>query len=250
MRKKILINSLIGGFAMCSLAQEPEAVQPNVYISGWAGITSNGISLVPNFSLEQAAAIFYMNLEKGRFSFEPEVSFSLEEGRPWYQIYWLRYKIIDGAGFKLRTGTHLGLNFVRDPTTDTIETERYWVGEVAPSYELSENVNVGVYYMLARGFDIGTSDPLHFFTLNANIDNIRISKKLSLEVTPQLYYLSLYGGGEGYYATSTFKLSITNFPLSLSAIVNKELSTDITAGKDFLWNLTLTYNFKKAEIRL
>jgi hypothetical protein len=102
--------------------------------------------------------------------------------------------------------------------------------------------------MLARGFDIGTSNPLHFLTINANVANIRISESLSLEVIPQLYYLSSFDSGEGYYGTSTFKLSKSNFPLSLSAIINQEISSNISADKDFLWNLTLIYNFREGRI--
>lgn len=229
------------------LAQENDVKIP-VQISGNAAITNNGISLVPSFSLEQPAAIFNMKVQKGRFSFEPEVAFSLEEGRPWYQLYWLRYKVLDGKKFKLRTGAHLGLNFVKildADSNDALQTERYLVGELAPSYDLSKNISLGVYYLVARGFDINNTTPLHFLTLNANFNNIKVSKSLNLEITPQVYFLDLFGDGTGYYVTSSFKIFKKNSPLSLSMVINQVLSTEID-GKDFLWNLTLTYSFPKA----
>ena len=219
-------------------------------ISGTAGITNNGISLVPSFSLEQPAAILNFNLARGKFSFEPELTFSLQEGRPWYQIYWLRYRIIDKGKFKLRTGAHPGFNFIKALNAggnEVIQTERYLTGELVPSYELSNKVKLGVYYLLSRGFDIDTSQPLHFLTLNVVFKNLRISESLYLEITPELYYLSSFDDGEGYYLTSNFRLSKVNFPLTLSSRINQVISTQID-GKDFLWNLTLTYNFRKSVI--
>ena len=120
-------------------------------------------------------------MAKRKFSFEPEITFSLLEGRPWYQIYWLLHKLVDSQKFNLRTGAHLGLNFVNIIDADleeSIMTERYLTGEVAPSYQLAENIEVGVYYLLARGFDIDNNDLLHFLTINASFSNLKISKTL------------------------------------------------------------------------
>jgi len=181
-------------------------------------LTNNGISFVPNFSLEQPAALLNLTLEKGRFSFEPEFTFSLEEGRAWYQVYWLRYKILNEGKLRLRAGGHLGLNFAKildASDNEVIKTERYLVAELAPSYEYSESSSVGLQYMIARGYDIVNEDIQHFLSLNAHFSNIKISK--------------------------------TNFPLSFSTVMNKTLSSDI-AGKDFLWNMTLTYNFRKGKV--
>lgn len=238
------------------LANTPLGAQVNaeggypVYISGSAGITNNGISLIPSFSLEQPAAIFNLNLQKGRFSFEPEFTFSLEEWRPWYQIYWLRYKLVEDSKFKLRAGGHLSLNFVKQLDAnmeEQIKAERYLVGELVPSYDITENISVGIYYLQAHGFDVGTSRPTHFLTFNATFSNIAISETLRMEISPQVFYLSLYGV-EGYYATSGIKITKQDFPLSLSSTVSQVLSTKIEGGKDLLWNLVLTYNFKKSRI--
>lgn len=222
----------------------------NTTISGKASITNNGISFVPNFSLEQPAAIFNLTLEKGRFSFEPELTFSLEEGRAWYQVYWLRYKIIQEGKFKLRTGGHVGFNFLKildSGNNEVIKAERYLVGELAPTYQISDHIMVGMQYMIAKGYDIDTNELQHFLTLNANFSNIKISKAMYLEVSPQVFYLSSFDFGEGYYVASEFKLSRSNFPLSLSSVMNKKISSNIP-GKDFLWNISLTYSFDKGAI--
>lgn len=224
--------------------------RPRTYISGNAGITNNGISFVPNFSLEQPATVFNLILKKGRFSFEPELTFSLEEGRAWYQVYWLRYHIVDEEKFQLRTGGHLGLNFAKildSQNNNVIQTERYLVGELAPSYKFTDKIRVGVQYMIAKGYDIDTDELQHFITLHANFNKINIAKTLFLEVSPQIFYLSSFGFGEGYYVASGFTLSKSNFPLSLSSLMNKNILTNIP-GKDFLWNLTLSYSFKGGVI--
>lgn len=224
--------------------------RPQTYLSGSIAATNNGISFVPNFSLEQPAAIFNLSLERGRFSFEPGFTFSLEEGRDWYQVYWLRYKVLQEGKFKLRTGGHLGLNFARildAGAQEVIKAERYLVAELAPTYELSEKSKVGMQYMIAQGYDIGTSQLQYFLPLNAGFSNIKLSKTLFLDVSPQVYYLSSFGFGDGSYAASAFKFHKADFPLSLSALVNKTLSTNIP-GKDFLWNLSMTYSFAKGII--
>ena len=214
-------------------------------ISGNGAMTNNGISFVPNFSLEQPAAIINLILEKGRFSFEPELTFSLEEGRAWYQVYWLRYNFLAKGKFQLQTSGHCGFNFARildASNNEAIKTERYLVAELVPSYELSKHIKVSTQYMLAQGYDIGTSNLQHYFSLNGNFSNINLSKMLALNVSTQMYYLSTFGSEEGIYTATSFNLRRTNSPVSLSALLNKALSTEID-GKDFLWNLTLSYSF-------
>lgn len=248
LRTKIYLILLLLTYNLTAVAQD----RPQTQISGSVGITNNGISFVPNFSLEQPAAIFNLALEKGRFSFEPEFTFSLEEGRAWYQVYWLRYKLINEGKFKLRTGGHLGFNFARIQNSngkEVIQAERYLVGELAPTYDLSANSTIGIQYMIARGYDIGTKDIQHFISLNGNFRNIRLAKELDLEISPQAFFLETFGVGEGTYVASNFRLSKKGFPISLSTLMNKAISTTIP-GKDFLWNLTLTYSFSKGEISI
>lgn len=234
----------------CLFANSQTGERPETIISGSVSLTNNGISFVPNFSLEQPAAFLNLTLEKGRFSFEPEFTFSLEEARAWYQVYWLRYKILNEGKLKLRAGGHLGLNFAKildAPDNEVIKTERYLVAELAPNYEYSENSSVGIQYMIARGYDIINQDIQHFLSLNANFNDIRISESMYMEISPQVFYLATFGPGEGYYAATGIKFSKTNFPLSLSTVMNKTLTSDI-AGKDFLWNMTLTYDFRKGKV--
>src|SRR5262245_13872079 len=82
-------------------------------LSGAIAVTNNGISLIPTFSLDKPAAIFDLYVSKSRFSFDPEFTFSLHDGKPWYFLFWFRYKIANTGRFRFTAGTHLGLNFKR-----------------------------------------------------------------------------------------------------------------------------------------
>ncbi len=62
-----------------------------------------------------------------------------------------------------------------------------------------------------------------------------------MSVRPQLYYLRL-DDTDGLYVRTTFALSSKDLPISLSAILNKTVQTDI-AGAEFLWNVTLIYSY-------
>lgn len=207
----LILCSLCGTLAVAQTTDRPQT-----YISGNAALTNNGISIVPSFSLEQPAALVNMSLERGRFSFDPEIAFSLEEWRAWYQIYWLRYRPVVGEKFSLRTGAHFGLNFARildSQNEETIKAERYLAGELAPEYKVGEHLKVGLLYMIAQGYDIGTSCVQHFMGVNANLSQIRLSNTLSLEVSPQVFFLHTFLQEQGVYASSAFKLTKARVPL-------------------------------------
>jgi hypothetical protein len=68
-------------------------------------------------------------------------------------------------------------------------------------------------------------------------------------ITPQVYYLN-QGAHDGFYFTSAFMLARSNFPISVSSVINKVIRTDISASKDFVWNITLTYSFGRQYVAL
>ncbi len=249
MRFKIIAIGACLGLATFSFGQEPENPKKPIHVGGSVGATNNGISLIPNFSLGKPAAMFNLSVGKGRLSFESDFNFSFE-AKPWYILYWLRYKVVDGKKFKLGAATHLGLNF--KPTVveiglkpeNTLLTERYWVGEIFPRYTIRGNSSIGIYYMHSRGLDPGTVDKTHFITLNANIPHLTLFKDVYLGVNPQLYYLK-QGAPDGYYFTCTFTLGKDNFPITMSSLINQDIQTEIEAGKGFLWNVGVRYAFGK-----
>ena len=128
-------------------------------------------------------------------------------------------------------------------------TRRYLAGELAPNYFLTPTISVGMYYLYSHGLDQGTTRNTHFLTVNSNFSSIRLSNQLFLRVSLQVYYLKL-DNQDGFYVTSTVTLAKRNFPLSLSAIVNKVIQTTISGSDDFVWNATVMYAFTKNYVRM
>ena len=213
---------------------------------GTASVTHNGISLVPSFSLGDPAAIFDLKFTKGRLSFEPDMRFALEE-KPWSFLFWFRYKAIDKGRFSLRIGAHPALNFrtvevIRDGRTEElIESRRYLAAEIVPNYKVSEKVSMGMYYLRGQGFDEGIKTT-NFLVLNASFTNLFISEQLYFNISPQTYYLTT-DDLKGFYVVGFLTLAKKDFPLSISAILNKAIDTQIAPKDDFTWNVSLNYSF-------
>src|SRR6266542_5734396 len=147
MQKKVLVPLFFFSSITCfSFAQKIDSTISVSHFSGSVSITNNGISLIPTFSLSKPAAIFNMSVGKSKLSFDPEFAFSLE-GKPWYFLFWFRYKLITAEKFRMNVGTHLGLNFktsVLPINMDSNElkiAERYLVGELVPNYSITKNIS-------------------------------------------------------------------------------------------------------------
>ncbi len=235
-------------------AQQPDSTKSAGYFSGSISVTNNGISIVPSFSLEKPAAVFNLAMGKNRLSFEPDIRFSLA-GRPWSFLFWGRYKAVTTDKFNMNVGTHLGLNFktiplsVNGDTGTTTITRRYLAAELFPRYTVAKHISVGVYYLYSHGLDAGTIGNTHFVTLNTNFSHIGITDQFFLKFNPQFYYLEL-DAEDGFYFTSSLWLLKKNCPLSVSGIVNKKISSDITGSKNLLWNVSLVYSFNKKYVQL
>jgi len=213
---------------------------------GTASITHNGISLVPSFSLGDPAAIFDIKMTKGKFSFEPDMRFALE-GKPWSFLFWFRYKAIQKGRFSFRIGAHPAMNFrtvniVRNgQAEELIETRRYLAAEIVPNYEISDKVSIGMYYLRGQGFDEGVKTT-NFVVLNASFTNLSVSEQLYFNISPQAYYLTT-DDLRGFYVVGFLTLAKKDFPLSISAILNKAIDTEIVPEDDFTWNISLVYSF-------
>ncbi len=232
-----------------SFSQTADSVKVISHFSGSVSATNNGISIVPSFSLDKPAAIFMLSMGRKRFSFDPDLRFSLV-GKPWTFLFWARYKLVDKGRFRMTAGTHLGLNYrtsilpINGDTSETTVTRRYLAGELFPRYSFAKNISVGIYYLYSHGLDAGTIGNTHFITLNTNFSNIKLSNQFFLKFNPQFYYLKL-DNQDGFYFTASCTFARKNFPLSISSIINKTIRTNIAGSKNFVWNLSLVYSFHK-----
>ncbi len=255
MRKKpgLLIFILLM-LSHLSFSQKTDSTKSVSYFSGSVSVTNNGISIVPSFSLDKPAAIFMLSAGKNRFSFEPDIRFSLS-GKPWSFLFWGRYKLVTNDKFQMSAGTHLGLNFrasvlpINGDSSEVNVTRRYLAGELYPRILLTKNISVGIYYLYSHGLDAGTIGNTHFITFNTNFSNIKITDQFFIRFNPQFYYLKL-DAEDGFYFTSTLTVAKKNFPLSVSSTINKIINTNITGSKNFVWNVSLVYSFNKKYVKI
>jgi hypothetical protein len=235
-------------FTQILFGQKADSVRNPGFISGSVGLTNNGISLIPSFSLDKPAAIFDMSLGKSKFSFDTEFTFSLK-GKPWYFLFWPKYKLVNGPRFRMDIGAQYSLTFrnvmvhTNSDSNEVSVGDRYVVGTLVPNYFFNQHISVGIFYLYAHGLDPQTINNMNFVTINANFSNIRLGNKIFMGIAPQFYYLS-QDLNHGFYFTSSFSLNRANFPLSISAVINKVIETEIPS-KDFVWNITLIYFFKR-----
>lgn len=258
---RILFKSLTSFFLFLSLfsfsnlnAQVKDSTQNNsvdtlkkeYHFSGSISATNNGISFIPTFSLGKPATILNFSLGGPKFSFEPELRFSIE-GRPWSFIFWWRYKLVNTKKFRLNLGAHPSLSYkiiestVNGGTTKSITAVRYAASEWVPTYVLSDHVTLGAYYLFSHGLDYGAIKNTHFLTLNADISNINLFNDLFLKFKPQVYYLQL-DHTDGYYVSTALTLTKKNCPFSLSTVSNKIIRSNIVSPS-FVWNATIAYSF-------
>lgn len=119
--------------------------------------------------------------------------------------------------------------------------DRYAAMDLTPSYFVSKNTSVGIYYLYSHGLDKTSVGNTHFLTLNAAFTHIKLPGQFYAKFNPQLYYLT-QDGKDGFYFTHSLTLASEKFPLSVQTIMNKVIRTDI-GGKNFVWNMSLIYSF-------
>lgn len=242
--KKITILFFLLLLNLIAFSQHKDSTK--TLVAGAISVTSNGISLVPAFSLEKPAAIFDLTVKKNKVSFEPQLAFGFEDAKPWYFIFWLKYKLIEKSKFKFDIGFHPGFVF---STTNIVEngipkeyftTQRFFVVALIPSYTVSEKFSVGGYYHHALGYNSSLKDA-DFLSLSCNFSNISLGNKFFMKAVPQIYYVRM-DDQTGYYLSSEITLSKKGIPFSISTLVNEKIDSEIP-GDNFIWNLTLKYSF-------
>ncbi len=239
-------------FTLCSFAQTIDTTQTPSFFRGQITATNNGISLIPNFSLNKPAALFDLSIGKGRLSFDPMFRFGLD-GKPWTLIFWFRYKVVDQRKFTLGIGAHPSLLFRTETATiaginkEVLTTQRYVAWEASPTYRLNKNVAVGLYYIGSHGLTRDLIQLTNFVAARAIFTNLKLGSQFNYSFSPQVYYLK-QDKLEGTYWNASFGLAKNHFPLTFSAIVSQKIQSEIP-GKDFLWSLGLVYNINNTYFK-
>lgn len=237
-----------------SLFSQTDSSITTTRFSGSLGVTTNGFSIIPTFSLNSPALITVLSWRKKNFSIDPDIRLTpdLKKGG---MIVWFRYYAVDRKKFNLRIGAHPALNFQQRTitengnTTSITQMRRFLAWELAPTYNLTKNWNAGIYYLQGNGLQKDGPVTTHFVTFNSSISDIHLTGKWRLMLAPAVYYLYL-DGFDGKYFTMTGAISNTSLPLSLESTINKTFASSLAGNKDFMWNLTLNYHFDKTFKRI
>jgi len=233
-------------------AQETESSNLKVNrFSSSVSITTKGISTIPNLTLGKPAVVFDMVIGR-KFTFEPQFRYSLE-GKPWAVVFWGRYNVISNEKFRMNVGANPSISFksITDVSSGSpveyIRAGRHFAAEIAPSFPISKNFNIGAYFFYSHGIDDYLTKHTELIALRSSITNIPITKQFVLRISPQIYYLNM-DKKEGLYFNSTVAVSKRDFPVSITALINKTITSNIQSGSDFLWNVSLIYTFNKEYI--
>ncbi len=175
---------LLYNFSGLVFAQQTDSTQKNLTFYGAINLTNNGFSNIPSFSLGKPATIINLSVGGKRFSFEPELRFSLE-GKPWSFLFWLRYKMILKPKYQMSVGIHPGFNFryedavINGIASNYIVNRRYLTEELNQNFVINKYISMSLYYMYGLGIDVGTTKNTHYLSLRAAFSNLKIGKDIT-----------------------------------------------------------------------
>ena len=247
MKKTILIGiSLLLILNKLNAADIDTTAKP-LNINGSIGLTNNGISIIPTFSLNAPAALFNFSIGKNRLSFDPDVRLTLD-GRKGGMLFWFRYKFIQDKKFKLSAGIHPACNFALRTITENgkswqiTQARRFIAWEINPTIIVSKHLSFTPYVLHGMGLQKDGPLSTYFLAFNTNISNLALGNHVKFSWTPQFYYLFM-DGQKGLYMANNFRFSHNKLPFSVSSVMNKELKSNITGSKNFAWNIIFSYSF-------
>lgn len=239
---------LVFSFNVAS-AQTADSTQNTTNFSGSVGITNNGFSIIPSFSLNSPAVIASMSWRKKRFSFDPDIRL-VPNATKGGVLLWLRYRLIENKKFTLRVGVHPAVNLVRKTivengvSRDMTEMLRFGAFEVVPSYQIKKNFGVSAVYLQGHGLQKFGPQFTNVLFLNTAITNIGLSESLKFHLFSSVFFLQT-DGYRGDYLTLTGVLAHKKLPFSVQSTINQTLKANLPNNKDFMWNVALNYNFNK-----
>ncbi len=213
---------------------------------------TKGISTIPNLTLGKPAFTFDLKIGR-RFSFEPQFRFALT-GEPWAIVFWWRYNAVSTNKFRLDLSTNYSFAYKTIAVTtlgeqqELIRTTRYLVGAAAPEYLVNKYFNVGAYIFYNHGIEKFITRNTLMMSFRLSLSNIPITKNITARFIPEIYHLSM-DDDEGLFFNARLSISKKNFPVSVSALINKPIKSNIPSEYDLLWNAGIGYAFNNKYIK-
>jgi hypothetical protein len=213
---------------------------------------TKGISTIPNLTLGKPAFTFDLKIGR-RLSFEPQFRFAAS-GKPWAMVFWWKYNAVSTSKFRLDLSTNYSFSYKTITVTTSVEsqefirTTRYLVCAVAPEFLFNKYFSVGAYIFYNRGIEKFITRNTLMLSFRPSFSNIPIAKNITARFTPEIYHLSM-DDNEGIFFNARLSISMNNFPVSLSALVNKPIKSDIPSEFDLLWNAGISYTFNNKYVK-
>lgn len=212
---------------------------------------TKGISTIPNLTLGRPA--FTFDLKVGRkLSFEPQFRFAAT-GEPWALVLWWRYNAVSSSKFRLDLSTNYSFSYRTITVTtqgelqELIRTTRYLVGAAAPEYILNKYFSLGAYVFYNRGIEKFITRNTLMLSFRPSFSNIPIAKNITARFNPEIYRLTM-DDDEGYFFNARLSINKRNFPIALSALINKPIKSNIPSEYDLLWNAGISYTFNSKYV--
>lgn len=204
-------------------------------------LNSNGIAYIPAFSLDKPAIIGAFSLKKGRFSYDPQLSYGLDL-RPWIVDNWFHYRIIDRSDFEFKAGAVFSAFFSEyDSGEETLlQVQKYLAAELVTTYRFTPFSSLAFTYLKDWGMDPGTVSG-HFINLQADRSDFKLGKKGLLSASLQLFYIDYTGDNDGLFTAVFVSASLREIPFSIFFQGIQPLWSNISPAPQFKWNLGLAY---------
>lgn len=217
--------------------------------SGFVGVTNNGFSIIPTFSLNRPAVVTNFAWRKNRFSFNPDIRL-VSDASKGGMIFWLRYQLVEQKKFSLRVSAHPAFTLVKRIVSDNTASQeitemlRFLAYEITPNYQITPNWSVSAVYLQGNALQLHGPQETKVLFLNTNISNIKLGGDLRFQLVPSFYFLNT-DGYTGKYLSLTGILSKKESPFTIQSTINQTFTSTIPDNKQFMWNVMLSYNFSK-----
>jgi hypothetical protein len=232
-----------------TFSQSSDSTQNVSCFSGNIGITNNGFSIIPTFSLNHPAFVTNFSFRKKNLSFEPDFRM-VPNAKKGSLLWWVRYRLVDHKKFGFRVGAHPAFALIQRQDTEDGDTKeitemlRFVAFEAVPSYQFNDKFGVSAMYLQGNGLQNHGPQLTRVLFLNANMTNIGLAKDLYFNLFPSMYFLYT-DGYQGNYLSATAIFGHKKSPFSLQSTINQTFKSNIPGNKDFMWNITLNFHFDK-----
>ena len=242
MRGSIFLILIISATSALARASSDSTRHP-LKLSGAVSFNSNGIAPIPSFALGKPALSANLSLTKGRFSYDPQLSYGLDF-KPWIIDNWFHYKIVNNNRFELRTGFNISSFFsdIEISNRTIRQSQRYFTFELAGIKKLSRSSSVGLMLWYDEGADPGTVDG-YFINLVADKTDIQLGKYILMGINIQAFFVDYTSNNDGIFISPKISFDTTLAPMFIFYQGIHPLSSNIEPYPSFQWNVGIGYAF-------